>query len=198
MESDADYSTGVHPAGPGGVREPLSLAARLEALLFMAPGPTGIAQLAGALEVTPRRVERALQELEATYVDRGLRLQRSPRGVQLTTAPEAARDVERFLELETTVHLSQAALEVLAIVAYKQPVTRPQVDAIRGVNSESSMRTLLRYGLIEEVGRSEGPGRPILYATSNEFLQEFGLACVEDLPALEVQAEGEKEDHGSA
>ncbi len=198
MESDADYSTGVHSDGSEGVSEPLSLAARLEALLFMAPGPTAIAQLAGALEVTPLRVERALQELEATYGDRGLRLQRSARGVQLTTAPEAARDVERFLDLETTVHLSQAALEVLAIVAYKQPVTRPQVDAIRGVNSESSMRTLLRYGLIQEVGRSDGPGRPILYATSNEFLHEFGLASVEDLPALDADAEAEKEDHGSA
>jgi segregation and condensation protein B len=114
-----------------------------------------------------------------------MRLQRSGSYVQLITAPDAAPYVERFLGLEARKRLSKAALEALAIVAYRQPVTRPQVDAIRGVNSDSVLRTLLSVGLIEEVGRASTVGRPILYGTTFEFLQHFGLRSMEELPSLE-------------
>jgi segregation and condensation protein B len=104
--------------------------------------------------------------------------------VQLTTAPEIANQVEAFLGLEATAHLSRAALEALAIIAYQQPVTRPQIDSIRGVNSDGVMKSLLAKGLLQEVGRAEGPGRPILYGTTPEFLQHFGLGSLGELPPL--------------
>ena len=150
----------------------LSLIANLEALLFVAPTPLTISQLAGALDVTSTKISRGLELLEQNYrqaqFDRGLRLQRHGSRVQLTTAPEAAENIERLLGLEIRSRLSQAALEALAIIAYQQPVTRPQVDAIRGVNSDGVLRSLLGRGLIYEVGRASSPGRPILYSTSPE------------------------------
>jgi segregation and condensation protein B len=88
--------------------------------------------------------------------------------------------------LEATTRLSNAALETLSIVAYQQPITRPQIDSVRGVNSDSSLRSLLTHGLVEEAGRADGPGRPILYATTPEFLQQFGLSKIEELPALNL------------
>ncbi len=177
-----DYSTGIDPvpAGEGA----LALHARLEALLFVSAMPVDAAHLSAALGVSPKEVERALEELRLEIQERGIRLQRHRAGYQLTTAPQAAADVDRFLDLETTARLTRAALEVLAIIAYEQPVTRPYIDSIRGVNSESVLSTLLRYGLIEETGRSEGPGRPILYATTSEFLQHFGLGSLEQMPPL--------------
>jgi segregation and condensation protein B len=93
--------------------------------------------------------------------------------------------VERYLNLESSVHLTRAALETLAIIAYRQPVTRPVIDSLRGVNSETSLHTLLRYGLIEEIGRGEGPGRPILYSTTPDFLQHFGIGSLRELPPME-------------
>jgi segregation and condensation protein B len=140
--------------------------------------------LAAALQVAPALVDQALADLEADYRERGLRLQRHRGRAQLTTAPEYAEDVERFLQLDSRTRLSRAAVEVLAIIGYKQPVTRPAIDSIRGVNSDASLKTLLRHGLIEEIGRSGGPGRPILYGTSPEFLQHFGLNSLEELPPL--------------
>lgn len=166
--------------------------AQLESLLFVASGPVSAARLATALELTPNAVDKLLDELEAAYRERGLRLQWSGRRmVQLTTAPEASAVVERFLDIDVTSRLSQAALEVLSIVAYMQPVTRPQVDQIRGVNSDGALRTLLSKGLVEEVGRMETPGRPILYGTTAEFLQHFGLSALEELPALRGDDEEE-------
>jgi segregation and condensation protein B len=106
----------------------------------------------------------------------------------LTTAPAAAGGVERFLGLAALTPLSRAALEALAIVAYQQPVTRPQIEAIRGVNSDSVIKNLLGKGLIEESGRTEGPGRPVLYSTTSEFMQHFGLAALSDLPPLSLPA----------
>jgi segregation and condensation protein B len=164
------------------------LAARMEALLFVAPGPVNPVQLASALEVSLAEVEKGLAQLESGYAQRGLRLQRHGENVQLTTAPELAPVVERYLGLEATSHLSRAALEALAIVAYQQPVTRPQVDAIRGVNSDGVLKSLLSKGLVQEAGRAEGPGRPILYNTTTEFLQHFGLNSLAELPPLPVEA----------
>jgi segregation and condensation protein B len=162
----------------------LSLRSRLEALLFVSAGPMDAAHLGSALGVSAKDVERALEELRIELQDRGLRLEHHRAGYQLTSAPQAAAEVERLLNLETTSRLTRAALEVLAIIAYEQPVTRPHIDSIRGVNSDSALQTLLRYSLIEETGRSEGPGRPILYATTAEFLQHFGLGSLGQMPPL--------------
>ena len=156
----------------------------LESILFVASGPSSVSRLAGALEISPEATRTLLRDLEVDYRRRGLRLQWTDDAVQLTTAPATSGVVERFLGLEETSRLSQAALEVLAIVAYLQPTTRPQVDQIRGVNSDGALRTLLSKGLIEEVGRQETPGRPILYGTTLAFLQYFGLGSLAEMPAL--------------
>ncbi|MEW6567995.1 MAG: SMC-Scp complex subunit ScpB [Chloroflexota bacterium] len=173
------------PTAPGAAGDgTLGLVARLEGVLFASAGPVRVEQLAAAVGENVREVEKALDVLAEICRQRGIRLQRHAAQVQLTTAPEVAVDVERLLGLETTARLTQAALEVLAIIAYQQPVTRPQIDAVRGVNSDSALRTLLRHGLIDEAGRSEGPGRPILYVTTPEFLQHFGLSSLRELPPL--------------
>ncbi len=162
-----------------------STAALVESLLFVADAPVSVSRLAEALEATPGQIEQALTELEALYTGRGIRLQRAGGHVQLVTAPEAAPAVERFLGLEARTHLSRAALETLAIIAYRQPISRPEIEAIRGVNSDSVLRTLLSVGLIEEVGRAQTVGRPILYGTTCEFLQYFGLRNLQELPVLD-------------
>src|SRR5512135_2391362 len=155
----------------------------LEALLFVAAAPVAVAQLAEALDQKLPEVEAGLKELDEMYRQgRGLSLQWHAGRVQLTTAPALAGTVEKFLGLEATTRLSRAALETLAIIAYRQPVTRPGVDAIRGVNSDGVMKSLLSKGLVQEIGRSEGPGRPILYGTTAEFLQHFGLASLVEMP----------------
>ncbi len=164
-----------------------SLSALVEALLFVADEPVSVGRLSGVLETSPAEAERALEELEATLRERGLRLQRMGDRVQLVTAPEAAPYVERLLALGERRRLSQAALETLAIVAYRQPISRLEIEAIRGVSCDSVLRTLLAAGLIEEAGRAPGPGRPILYATTFAFLQHFGLNRPEDLPPLEKE-----------
>ena len=107
------------------------------------------------------------------------------------TAPETAPAVEAFLGIEAAQKLTRAAIEVLTIVAYKQPITRPGIEAIRGVNSDSVVRSLQSRGLIEEAGRADTPGRPLLYATTAEFLRYFGLSSIEDLPPYEVIIEDE-------
>ncbi|KXK12162.1 MAG: segregation and condensation protein B [Chloroflexi bacterium OLB14] len=169
----------------------LSLSAKIEAMLFVSAEPVAVSQLAQALDVTNSVVERGLKELEESLQLRGLRLQRNAGRVQLTTAAELAGLVETFLGLEAVTHLSRAALETLAIIAYQQPVTRPHVDSVRGVNSDGMMKSLLSKGLIQESGRAEGPGRPILYSTTPEFLQHFGLSSIIELPPLSVPAESE-------
>jgi segregation and condensation protein B len=176
----------------------LVITATLEALLFVTAEPTLPAQLAAALNVSTAEVETGLDELSTLLQMRGLRLQRHAGRVQLTTAPEAAEIIESFLGLETHSHLSRAALESLAIIAYQQPVTRPQVDAVRGVNSDGVMKSLLGKGLIQEIGRGEGPGRPILYGTTSDFLQHFGLSSLSELPSLNLPlpAEGNNGSSG--
>lgn len=171
----------------------LSVAALVEALLFVAPSATTPAQLAAALDIPTPEIEKALDELEAEYQmqrqNRGLRLQRHRGRVQLTSAAESAGYIERFLGLEASSRLSRAALEALAIISYQQPVTRPQVDAIRGVSSDGVLKSLLSKGLITEAGRAEAVGRPILYQTTPEFLQYFGLNSLQQLPPLQNPVE---------
>lgn len=162
----------------------LGLAALIESLLFVADEPVSVGRLAEALEQSPGRVEQGLEELERALEERGLRLQRMGNRVQLVTAPEAASAVERFLGLSERRRLSLAALETLAIIAYRQPISRPEIEAVRGVNCDSVLRTLLSTGLVEEVGRATGVGRPVLYGTTFAFLQHFGLSGLEELPPL--------------
>ncbi len=164
-----------------------SLTACIEALLFVASEPITPGQIARVLAVTTREIEKSLNEIELSYQDRGICIQRHEGGVRLTTSPAAAPLIEHFLGLEAITHLSHAALETLAIIAYQQPVTRPHVDAIRGVNSDSVMKNLLSKGIIQEIGRAPGPGRPILYSTTPEFLSHFGLISLEQLPPLNIE-----------
>ena len=167
-----------------------SFFAEIEGLLFVSSGMVSVYQISKTLEITETEVEAYLEALDNHYKDfgHGIRLMRVKSRVQLTTAPEISKTIENFLELEVSSTLSQAALEALAIIAYKQPVTRPEVDVIRGVNSDSVLRTLLSKGLIEELGRADAPGRPIYYGTSPEFLQYFGLESLDALPFIDFEA----------
>ncbi len=158
----------------------------LESLLFVAPAPTPVERLAQVVGLTAEAVEAALAELTAEHLaaGRGLRLLRKGDRVQLTTAPQASAYIERFLGLDLTSKLSNAALETLAVIAYRQPLTRSQIEAVRGVNCDGVVRTLLVRELIEPVGRLEQAGRPILYGTTVQFLHYFGLEGLERLPPL--------------
>ena len=168
----------------------LSMSARIEALLFVAPGSVTAAQLAGALNISEKETEAELKKLEGEYgTGRGLALQWHNGRVQLTSSPNASEAIELFLGLESMARLSRAGLETLTIVAYKQPVTRPTIDSIRGVSSDGVLKSLLSRGLIQEVGRTEGPGRPILYGTTSDFLQHFGLSSLAQLPSYEKEEE---------
>ena len=172
------------PENPEELRRDIDLLNLLEALLFVAPGAVPPAQLASALDIPVQEVENGLKILDAQFATRGVRLQWHLGRVQLTTAPETAQLVERFLGLEASSRLSRAALETLAIIAYQQPVTRPEIDAVRGVNSDGVLKSLLSKGLISEAGRAERPGRPILYTTTSDFLGHFGLSSLTELPPL--------------
>jgi segregation and condensation protein B len=164
--------------------------ARVEALLFVAAGSVTPSQLGAALGLPLRVIEQNIEilehRLESVSNPRGLRLQRHHGRIQLTTSPDMAEDVERFLGLEISNKLSRAALETLAIIAYQQPVTRPEIDAVRGVSSDGVLKSLLSKGLVQEIGRAERPGRPILYTTTSDFLSHFGLNSLEELPPLSL------------
>jgi segregation and condensation protein B len=173
------------PAAPVEVA-PLPLPAQVEALLFVAPSPTPVARLAQVLEVDEPAVEDALAALSADYATqrRGLRLIRKGDRIHLTSAAEAALAVEKFLGLDLSSKLSGAALETLAVIAYRQPLTRGEIEAIRGVNCDGVLKTLLARALVEPVGRLDQPGRPFLYGTTLQFLQYFGLEGLHRLPPL--------------
>jgi segregation and condensation protein B len=167
------------------------LSALLESLLFVADKPTSASQLAKTLGLTLPETEAGLARLAETYVreGRGLRLQEQHGCWRLVTMPEAASLVETFLHLDFTTKLSAPALETLAIIAYRQPVTRPQIEAVRGVDCGAVLRSLIQRGLVEEVGRLESVGRPILYSVTEHFMHHFGLISMRDLPPLEQQDE---------
>jgi segregation and condensation protein B len=166
-----------------------NLKSLVESLLFVAEGPVTIIALARALETDAAKIENAIAELREDYAERGIRLQRSKDRLQLVSAPEAAQAIEKFLGLEGSGHLSTPALETLAIIAYRQPITRPALEAVRGVNCDGVIHSLTTRGLIQEVGRLETAGRAILYGTTFDFLQNFGLRSVDDLPPLEEEIE---------
>ena len=164
--------------------ESLTPEALLETLLFVADGPVDLTRLQRALDVDRPTLEAALASLTATYQRRGVRIQRKGDDVTLVSAPEAAECVERFLGLADSGRLSAAAMETLAIVAYRQPVTRTQIEAIRGVNADYALRALMARNLVQEVGRLETVGRPAIFGTTFEFLQYFGLESLDQLPDI--------------
>ena len=158
----------------------------LEAILLVVEEPVDPNTLAQVLEVPTDEVIATLRALRAEYVDtgRGFVLREVAGGWRLYTDPGAAAYVERFVLHGRSGKLSQAALETLAIVAYKQPVTRARVSEIRGVDADGAVRSLVARGLIEEVGREQTPGQPLLYATTATFLERLGISDVNQLPPL--------------
>ena len=164
-----------------------NLTAIIESVLFVAQGPVDPATLARALRRPDAEIAAALDDIEGRWSERGIRLQRGEAAVQLVSAPEFGPYVERFLGLESKQRMSTAALESLAIIAYKQPVTRAVVEGVRGVNSDAAIASLIGRGIVEEVGRATGPGRPALLGTSMKFLEHFGLKNRADLPPLPVE-----------
>jgi segregation and condensation protein B len=156
----------------------------IEALLFVAEGPVSVEDLAKALESDIESVVPALQRLAESCAERGVRVVRAGTRAQLVTSPAASAAIERYLGVSAAGKLSAAAMETLAIIAYRQPITRAQIDATRGVNSDGVLRTLLAKALIASVGRMEQAGRPLLYGTTFEFMQYFGIQSLAELPTL--------------
>ena len=163
-----------------------SLKGRIEAILFVAGEAVRLDELARALNLPVGQVEKALEELrnEYDYEQRGFCLKRFGRQVQLATRALYADDVVSLLQPVQKQSLSQAAMETLAVVAYRQPVTKAEVEEIRGVKCDYSIHSLTVKNLIQEVGRKDTLGRPILYGTTEEFLSHFGLTTLDDLPPL--------------
>lgn len=164
------------------------LMSKIEALLFVI-GDEGISskQLSQLLDVETMEIEAALSELKTNYEEsdiRGITLKNLAGTYQLTTKPEMADTIKKLVENPTSHVLSTASLEVLAIIAYKQPITRVEIEDLRGVKSDRPIQTLVSRALIQEVGRAEGTGRAILYGTTKEFLNYFGLDTLQDLPSL--------------
>ena len=171
------------------------LLSRIEALLFVA-GDEGmtIKQLAQYIEVEPMDIEAGLSELQSQYNDdekRGIALKQLAGTYQLTTKPEVNDTLKKLIENPTNQVLTAASLEVLAIIAYKQPITRAEVENIRGVKSERPIAKLVSRALVQEVGRAEGTGRAILCGTTKEFLNYFGLKNIKELPPLPEEVDQE-------
>lgn len=184
---------------PGGLEEPAELdepaepaeltEVALEALLFVAERPLARREIATLAGVDRATVDARLGDLEVALSGRGIRLVLSNDRVELVTAPETGALIARYVGADA-VRLSPASLETLAIVAYRQPVTKGAIERIRGVDSDYTIRSLLHRRLVVELGRSEAPGRPYLYGTGFEFLERFGLTSLEELPLLDVEVAG--------
>jgi segregation and condensation protein B len=173
------WATQIAAAEGAGVGD---LARIVEALLFLSPEPVALADLAAACEASPEEVQEAIGELEAALTERGIVLQRVAGGYALATDPVAEEAARRLLAKPRTPPLTPAQAETLAIVAYLQPVSRPEITRIRGVSADSATATLLERGLVEEAGRSQFGA--VLYRTTGLFLTLFGLDAVSDLPEI--------------
>lgn len=185
-DADAASSQPGEPASGG--EEPVAgelTEAQLEALLFVAEKPLSRGEIARLAGVDRATVDDRLGDLEVTLADRGIRLVLGGDRVELTTAPEAGALIARYVGADA-VRLSPAALETLAIVAYRQPVTKAVIERIRGVDSDYTVRALIHRRLVVEQGRADAPGRPILYGTGFEFLERFGITSLDELPALDL------------
>jgi segregation and condensation protein B len=172
----------------------------LEALLFVSDEPLTSSIIAEALEVDRRTADTLCERLASELEDRaaGVVLRNVAGGWRLFTHPDTAPEVERFVLSSRQARLTKAALETLAIVAYKQPVTRHQISSIRGVNSDGVLRALQDKGLVEEAGREEAPGRPVLFATTPAFLERLGLPSLAALPSLAPLLGVEAEDRNES
>jgi segregation and condensation protein B len=164
--------------------------AALEAVLFASDAPVEVERLGEMLELEAAEVRRAVEELRATcdQPGRGIAVVEVAGGVRLVTRPELASVLLRLQRLRLRSRLSRAALETLAIVAYRQPISRPEIELLRGVSAESVVTHLLERRLVRIVGRRAAPGRPILYGTTREFLEHFGLRDLGELPPFDVPA----------
>lgn len=176
--------------------QPNELAHIIEAILFVAGEPVSLEDLIKALDVTEVELRAALDRLESEYDfnRRGIRLNRFGSHVQLATRAEFAPYVERLLQPVQKQSLSQKAMETLAVVAYRQPVTKGDIEAVRGMKCDYSVQSLVNKGLIEEVGRKDALGRPILYGTTDKFLEHFGISSLAELPQLPEMEDMTQED----
>jgi segregation and condensation protein B len=196
-EQLADPLAGDPLAGDPLAEEPAGelTEAMLEALLFVAERPLSRREIANLASVPRATVDARLGDLEVSLRERGIRLIVAGERVALATSPEAGALIGRYIGVDA-VRLSPASLETLAIVAYRQPVTRAAVERIRGVDSDYTLRSLLHRRLLVELGRSGAPGRPILYGTGFEFLERFGLTTLDELPPLDVDVAARLAEEG--
>ena len=198
-----DAEPTANPAEAPASEAPIELTeAALEALLFVAERPLSRREISNLAGVPRETVDARLGDLEVSLRERGIRLITAGERIALATAPEAGTLIARYVGVDA-VRLSPASLETLAIVAYRQPVTRAAVERIRGVDSDYTLRSLLHRRLVTELGRSDAPGRPILYGTGFEFLERFGFTSLDELPPLDVEvaarlAEDRREDADAA
>src|SRR5579863_1008583 len=164
----------------------LTIAAAIESVLFVSGRPLEYDELRKLLDIDAVSLDDGLQALthQLESQQRGIRLQRLGTQVQLVTAPENARYVAALLGLPMTARLTTAAMETLAVIGYRQPITRAQIEAVRGVNSDRALASLIQHGLVLEIGRAQTVGRPALFATTADFLQQFGLTNLEQLPQV--------------
>jgi segregation and condensation protein B len=181
--------------------DPNQLKLVIESVLFVADGPVELRTLARLTEQMPEAIGQAIEELGATSRERGVRIQRTGQSAQMVSAPETASYVQRYLGIDENQRLSSVVLVTLTVIAYKQPVTKGEVERILRKNCDYSVMVLKARDLINEVGRADGPGRPYLYGTTFKFLEHFGLEKPEDLPPLpelEVAAALVAENGGAA
>jgi segregation and condensation protein B len=177
---DAEAEAEATEPQPGELTE-----TQLEALLFVAERPLGRSEIAHLAGVDRETVDARIGDLAVSLAGRGIRLVESGERLELATAPEAGRLIARYVGADAP-RLSIPSLETLAIVAYRQPCTRATIERIRGVDSDYTLRSLLHRRLLAELGRSDAPGRPILYGTGFDFLERFGLTSIDELPPLET------------
>lgn len=188
---DSQETRNIQASGPASRAEDITrLATAAESLLFVAGRPLEYIELRKLLDTDDTRLTSVLDALSEQLESqgRGLRLQRSSSQAQLVTAPENARYIAALLGLPMTAKLTTAAMETLAVISYRQPMTRAQIEAVRGVNSDRALLSLIQHGLVAEVGRAQTVGRPALFATTAEFLQQFGLTSLTELPHVEQTA----------
>ena len=188
--ADGPGATPEERPAPGALTE-----AMLEALLFVAERPLSRREIATLAGVERSIVDERLGDLEVSLRQRGLRLLATGDKVELATAPEAGALIARYLGVDA-VRLSPATLETLAIVAYRQPVTKAAVERVRGVDSDYTIRSLLHRRLVVELGRADAPGRPILYGTGFDFLERFGMTSLEELPPLDADVAARLAEEG--
>lgn len=170
-----------------------------ESLLFVSGRPLELTELRKLLDIDDTCLARVLDVLGTQLADqgRGIRMQRLGNEVQLVTAPENARYIAAFLGLPMTAKLTTAAMETLAVISYRQPMTRAQIEAVRGVNSDRALVSLIQHGLVSEVGRATTVGRPALFATTPEFLQQFGITSLAELPHIEQAGHESQNGNGN-